>query len=320
MSTAIYDENGEINLKNQLVIKTAGTFVSHPLELSKVLIQLGHEPLDPRKTKTLLGRPALIYPSVFKYCGHIWSKDGITGLWRGFTPKLLNIFVNHYTEQKFNESYPPAEENEEEKSLTMEQKQERLMWATARDIACRLTCVVATQPLQVIAIRAMAEFVGGEDKYSGGLTLGLYSGACSVLQDSGILGFWAGLVPRALGEIGLIAVTSGLAFVVNEYIVDDKELQKYTKHFVNFLGSSLFYPLQVTSNCMVVSRSGLAAGYPPRMPLYTGWVDCIKHLRSRGELKRGSSMFFRYYNGPQVIIGDNVIPANASMFKSAIKQ
>jgi len=320
MSTAIYDENGEINLKNQLVLKSAGTFVTHPLELSKVLIQLGHEPLNPRKTKTLLGRPALMYPSVFKYCGHIWHKDGITGLWRGFTPKLLNIFVNHYTEQKFNESYPPAEENENDKALTMEQKQEKLVRDTVRDIACKLTCVVATQPLQVIAIRAMAEFVGGEEKYSGGLTFGLYSGACNILQDSGILGFWAGVMPRALGEIGLIAVTSGLTFVVNEYIVDDKEIQKYTKHFVNFLGSSLLYPLQVTSNCMVVSRSGLAAGYPPRMPLYTGWVDCIKHLRSRGELKRGSSMFFRYYNGPQVIIGDNVIPANASMFKSAIKQ
>ena len=220
----------------------------------------------------------------------------------------------------FFQSYPPAEENEDDKALTTAQKQEKLLRDTARDIACKLTCVVATQPLQVIAIRAMAEFVGGEEKYSGGLTFGLYSGACNILQDSGILGFWAGVVPRALGEIGLIAVTSGLAFVVNEYIVDDKELQKYTKHFVNFLGSSLFYPLQVTSNCMVVSRSGLAAGYPPRMPLYTGWVDCIKHLRSRGELKRGSSMFFRYYNGPQVIIGDNVIPANASMFKSAIKQ
>ena len=66
MSTAIYDENGDVNIKNPLVMKTAGTFVTHPLELSKVLIQLGHEPLNPRKTKTLLGRPALIYPSVFK--------------------------------------------------------------------------------------------------------------------------------------------------------------------------------------------------------------------------------------------------------------
>ena len=66
MSEAIYDENGEINLKNQLVIKTAGTLVFHPLELSKVLMQLGHEPLNPRQTKTLFGRPALAYPSVFK--------------------------------------------------------------------------------------------------------------------------------------------------------------------------------------------------------------------------------------------------------------
>ena len=39
MSTAIYDENGDVNIKNPLVMKTAGTFVTHPLELSKVLIQ-----------------------------------------------------------------------------------------------------------------------------------------------------------------------------------------------------------------------------------------------------------------------------------------
>ena len=57
---------------------------------------------------------------------------------------------------------------------------------------------------------------------------------------------------------------------------------------------------QVTASCMAVSRSGLAAGYPPKMPLYTSWWDCFKHLKSQGQLKRGSSLFFRYYTGPQV--------------------
>ena len=61
---SLHDEKGE--LKNQLALKVGGTFVFHPLELSKVLIQLGHEPIAPRNTKTLLGRPALAYPSVFQ--------------------------------------------------------------------------------------------------------------------------------------------------------------------------------------------------------------------------------------------------------------
>ena len=61
---SLHDEKGE--LKNQLALKVGGTFVFHPLELSKVLIQLGHEPIAPKNTKTLLGRPALAYPSVFQ--------------------------------------------------------------------------------------------------------------------------------------------------------------------------------------------------------------------------------------------------------------
>ena len=54
------------DVKNMLALKVGGTFVFHPFELSKVLIQLGHEPVAPRNTKTLLGRPALAYPSVFQ--------------------------------------------------------------------------------------------------------------------------------------------------------------------------------------------------------------------------------------------------------------
>ena len=79
--------------------------------------------------------------------------------------------------------YPPEEEVDEDQ-LTMEQKQERLLRTTLRDVACKVTCVILTQPLQVLALRAMAEFVGGEDKHSGGLTMGLYNGAVSIVQDS----------------------------------------------------------------------------------------------------------------------------------------
>ncbi len=54
-------------------------------------------------------------------------------------------------------------------------------------------------------------------------------------------------------------------------------------------------------------RSGLAAGYPPHMPLYQNWNECFRHLSRTGQLKRGSAMFFRYYTGPQVVVGDRVM-------------
>ena len=41
----------------------------HPVDYAKTLIQIGHEPLAPAQTKTLLTqRPALALPSVFRYC------------------------------------------------------------------------------------------------------------------------------------------------------------------------------------------------------------------------------------------------------------
>ena len=38
-----------------------------------------------------------------QYCGHIRRRDGLTGLWRGASPRLLNVVVQHFAEQKFNE-------------------------------------------------------------------------------------------------------------------------------------------------------------------------------------------------------------------------
>ena len=97
-----------------------------------------------------------------------------------------------------------------------------------------------------------------------------------------------------------VGLTAGLTFAVNNYLVDEKDMKSYTKHVASFLAGSLLYPLQVTSTCMTVSRSGLMAGYPPNMPLYTSWTNCFSHLRAQGQLKRGSSLLFRYYSGPQV--------------------
>jgi hypothetical protein len=68
-------------------------------------------------------------------------------------------------------------------------------------------------------------------------------------------------------------------------------------------------------------------GYPPCMPLYSGWLDCLRQLRAKNQLKRGSSLLFRYYTGPQVaalsltpgpqrIVGDRVIPLDSSMFRA----
>jgi carrier protein len=130
------------------------------------------------------------------------------------------------------------------------------------------------------------------------------------------LGLWSGVVPRLIGEVSLVAISASITFVINTYLLQDKEMKKFTTNFSNYIAQSLTYPFQVVGNCMAVSRCGLAAGYPPFMPMYMNWTDCFSHLKSQTQLKRGSSLFFRYYTGPQVLVGDRIMPVSSNMLKS----
>ncbi|XP_023319500.1 mitochondrial carrier homolog 2 [Eurytemora carolleeae] len=300
-----------------LAFKLGMSVLAHPLEVSKVLIQLGHEPVAPRATRTLLGKPALSLPSVFQYCGYIRRREGWSGLFRGITPRISSIALQSFTAAKFDEMVPPeAELSEEDTSkLTDEEKLHRFLKATLRDMANKTVCVIVSQPLQVLTVRAIAEFVGGEHKYSSDISGGIFSGIMSTVQDNGIFGLWSGVMPRLIGEVSLVAVSASITFLINTYLLKDTEMKKFTSNFSNYIAQSLTYPFQVVGNCMVVSRSGLAAGYPPFMPMYISWTDCFSHLKSQTQLKRGSSLFFRYYTGPQVLVGDRIMPVSSNMLK-----
>jgi carrier protein len=72
-----------------LAFRASLTTLLHPMEYAKVLIQIGHEPIAPKHTKTFFGKPALALPSVFQYIGHIKKRDGFFGLYNGLAPKLV---------------------------------------------------------------------------------------------------------------------------------------------------------------------------------------------------------------------------------------
>ena len=50
-----------------------------------------------------------------------------------------------------------------------------------------------------------------------------------------------------LGDVGILATTAGLTFLVNNYVLSEKEMKQYTGHLAGLLASSLFYPFQVDS-------------------------------------------------------------------------
>ena len=58
-------------------------------------------------------------------------------------------------------------EDKPDEELTDEEKQQKALDAAIKNIMERFACIVITQPLHVVTIRAMASFVGSEEEYNG---------------------------------------------------------------------------------------------------------------------------------------------------------
>nr|CAD7424679.1 unnamed protein product [Timema monikensis] len=91
------------------------------------------------------------------------------------------------------------------------------------DIAAQAAAIIASQPFNVIAVRMMAQFVGAEKIYSGVL-----SSIGHIYHEEGLLGFFSGLMPRLLGELVALVISSTITYFINSYIISDRELHTYT--------------------------------------------------------------------------------------------
>ena len=106
-----------------------------------------------------------------------------------------------------------SDEDKEDSELTDEEKQQKAIDAAIKEIMERFACILVTQPLHVVTVRAMASFVGNEQEYNG-----ILEGLKTIYRENGILGFWSGMMPRALGEALTIAIGAGLTFLLNQYV------------------------------------------------------------------------------------------------------
>uniref|UniRef100_A0A1B6D1T8 Mitochondrial carrier homolog 2 n=1 Tax=Clastoptera arizonana TaxID=38151 RepID=A0A1B6D1T8_9HEMI len=263
--------------------------IFHPVEYAKFLIQIGHEPIKPFPTKTLFGKPVYGLPNVFRYVSYIYDVDGFNGCYRGLLATITcsSVYIAVHSAVAKNTN---LKESDNEDQLSENEKRILFVNELTNNVMCKTAAIVVTQPLHVVACRIMAQFVGGETKYSF-----LLSSLWTIYKEEGFSGLFAGLIPRWFAEISTLILASTITFAFNEYLVQDKELKTYTGTMIQFVTSSLMYPFHVVGACMTVTGSGLASGSPPQMPLYLSSFDCWKNLARQNQLKRGSSLFFRYY-------------------------
>ncbi|XP_055322263.1 mitochondrial carrier homolog 2 [Sitodiplosis mosellana] len=297
-STLQHNEDTQANRLIKFGMRMGVSAALHPFEYAKVLIQIGYEPIAPQPGKTFLGRPAMILPNIFQYVKHIKKVDGLAGCYRGLTPKLvgsvIGVIGSKRVAEKFGLDDNDDNESKDDSELTEEESYERFLKSLKRDLILHASGIIITHPFQVISIRMMAQFVGRETIYKS-----IWSSIKEIFGQEGLFGFFSGLIPKLICDLTCIALTSTTCYLVNKYYISDQGNRTYFAGFIQFVYASVLYPIQVVSTCMVVTGSRLQAGSPPHMPVYKNWSDCLTHLKSTNQHKRGSSLFWRYYH-PQI--------------------
>ncbi|KAH8234934.1 hypothetical protein KR032_005864 [Drosophila birchii] len=283
-------EDTEVNGWIRFGLRLGVSAALHPLEYSKTLMQLGYEPIAARPGKSFLGKPVMELPNIFQYAGHIRRIDGFYGCYRGLAPKLVGSIVALVVSDRVADKLGlvQTEEIKDDSHLSEEEMQVPFKSSLKRDIVVTVTGIVASHPFHVISLRMMAQFVGRESLYTS-----IVGSVAEIWKTEGIGGFFAGLVPKLLCDVACLVLTSSTVYILNKYVIKDPLGRQYNAGFTQFFVSTMLYPLQVVSTCSAVSGSRLLAGQPPIMPAYKNWVDCWNDLQARGDLKRGSSLFFR---------------------------
>ncbi|NWZ71207.1 MTCH2 protein, partial [Acrocephalus arundinaceus] len=311
------------------------TVLSQPLMYVKVLVQVGYEPLPPTLGRNIFGRQVYQLPGLFSYAKHIVKVDGRAGLFKGLAPRLCSSAIGTVVHSKVlqellsppwgqhplsGQLFPPdssfplqpgASKKEPVSSL------EQVLKETSREMVARSAATLITHPFHVITLRCMVQFIGRETKYSGTL-----SAFATIYREEGILGFFAGLIPRLLGDILSLWLCNMLAYLINSYALENgvgcapgsgpqlcfegiqvlsllpqvstmTEMKSYSQAVTGFFASMLTYPFVLVSNLMAVNNCGLAGGLLPYAPTYSSWLDCWSQLHREGNMSRGNSLFFR---------------------------
>uniref|UniRef100_A0A669EP44 Mitochondrial carrier homolog 2 n=1 Tax=Oreochromis niloticus TaxID=8128 RepID=A0A669EP44_ORENI len=267
----------------QVLLGSGLTVLSHPLMYIKVLIQVGHEPLPPTLGRNLFGRQVYQLPGLFAYAKHIIRIDGRAGLFKGLGPRLCAGTIGTVVHSKV------VQVTQDSKVLEKSHQTHGL----PQEMIARSCATIVTHPFHVITLRCMVQFIGRETKYSG-----VFDSIITVYREEGILGFFAGLIPRLLGDVLSLWICNLLAHLINTYAIDDSmshtgEIKNCSQAMTGFFASMLTYPFVLVSNIMAVNNCGLAGGLTPYASVYPTWVDCWKHLSREGNMSRGNSLFFR---------------------------
>ncbi|KAL7668872.1 hypothetical protein ACOME3_009554 [Neoechinorhynchus agilis] len=289
--------------------------ISYPFHYVKTLMQMGHEPLPPyiRSGMFPFGGSGYYLPGIPTYLRYIRQVDGTSGLWRGCCSYIVSKIVLNYTTLRFKKVLLAKEDTKEldRSGSGREAALDLFVQRLRTDIVASSFGIVLSHPFYVVAVRCMAQFVGGESKYS---SINIVQSFAAIYDQQGISGFFSGLIPSLLLNGTSVAITSWLSFIIQNHVIKNKNYDQFTKMFstviieqlsshhspfpFQLIAGSITYPLAVVTTIASVNNSGIEAGCPPCMPIFDGWFDILVYLARNNQLKRGAGFFARSINMP----------------------
>uniref|UniRef100_A0A8D2MJY1 Mitochondrial carrier 2 n=1 Tax=Zonotrichia albicollis TaxID=44394 RepID=A0A8D2MJY1_ZONAL len=274
------------NAASQVLLGSGLTVLSQPLMYVKVLVQVGYEPLPPTLGRNIFGRQVYQLPGLFSYAKHIIKVDGRAGLFKGLTPRLCSSAIGTVVHSKVLQRYQEAEKAEPG-ARRKESSLEQVLKETSQEMVARSAATLITHPFHVITLRCMVQFIGRETKYSGTL-----SAFATIYREEGILGFFAGLIPRLLGDILSLWLCNMLAYLINTYALENgvsamTEMKSYSQAVTGVSAAT------GRERILSLGRGVLAGGLLPYAPTYSSWLDCWSQLQREGNMSRGNSLFLR---------------------------
>ncbi|XP_076441033.1 mitochondrial carrier homolog 2-like [Babylonia areolata] len=268
--------------------------MNHPLRFARILMRAGYEPFFPTPTYVAEDGELWIqfYPNMFYYVYHLWDVDGWYGMFRGFKEELASSFVEMFVRvELYHRLASPAVETGKQRHWIVQVILEGL----ARSLA-----VTLSQPIHVIAVRKMLQFVGRETVYDRS-----WSAVLEIYNSQGLGGFFLGLAPRLLTELlpflivvlfrkvrfGFPATARYVCYTMESCSQMVEDVSLFGFHPPTWI---IWNPFFIMSTVMAACGCSLEATRLPNMSQCQGLWACFVDLIRRRRFLDGGSHFWRY--------------------------
>ncbi|GAV09500.1 hypothetical protein RvY_19032 [Ramazzottius varieornatus] len=277
------------------------TAIFHPLSYAHVLMELGYEPIPPRPSRTLFGKPCLVLPNITTYVRYIKSRDGKLALWRGFGANVCNVLVGNIANDI---SYHLIDEFVKRRIRSSPRKawsvftlanQENAPYSVAdfaedltKDVLARTASVCFSYPFQVVFLRTAAQFIWKEEVYTG-----MFDSFKKIYRQEGLRGFYGGFVPYMMSEIGVLVSIWIAAYIFRTVVSGERVVLTIFRFCSDYILRILFFPFKLVGRLMAIASSPLRVVAPPHLPKFRYWRECFQYLKNEDIVMRGSNMFMR---------------------------